>query len=363
MNIQDLPQRSPGTSAGVASLAPGARVKPGRIGACAQISPIAGVGRYQPRGIPPQANAGAPSSGGHRLKTIAVAVLAAVLVLVTGCDAGGREEQVGQDEGHRGGETQESSSVPKPENGDEAPELGDDGFVASAESSGGEVGAADRIEGVRFQIFDGYERLLIDFGRDGGSAGVPRWSVESPAEGGYVRVRFPGVTSTAITGEDLVGSVLNEMYVVRDRGGGLFADVFGLHEFRYRIRGFPESGRLAVDFRGVREELDLPPTTSDKAVVVQPREAEEVSSPLTVEGYSRVPGALTNVSLIDRDGDVIASTAVRAEGDAGTWRPYAATLEFSGHEGLATLRVGGMSPRVGPRGVTFEGAQTEVFLE
>ncbi len=360
MNIQDLPQRSPGTSAGVASLAPGARVKPGRIGACAQISPIAGVGRYQPRGIPPQANAGAPSSGGHRLKTIAVAVLAAVLVLVTGCDAGGREEQVGQDEGHRGGETQESSSVPKPENGDEAPELGDDGFVASAESSGGEAGTADRIEGVRFQIFDDYERLLIDFGgRDGEAAGVPRWFVESPAEGGYVRVRFPGVTSTAITGEDLVGSVLNEMYVVRDRGGGLFADVFGLHEFRYRIRGFPESGRLAVDFRGEREELDLPPTTSDKAVVVQPREAEEVSSPLTVEGYARLFEGRVTVSLLDREREVISTETVRANDWATAWGLFEATLEVPDYEGRATLRVGGESPRDG----SFVGTETEVFIE
>jgi hypothetical protein len=87
--------------------------------------------------------------------------------------------------------------------------------------SGGEAEVADRIEGVRFLVFDDYERLLIDFGRrDGRPARVPRWSVGSPPEGGYVLIRFPGVTSREITDEDFVSSVRDELYVVRDRAAG-----------------------------------------------------------------------------------------------------------------------------------------------
>ena len=282
----------------------------------------------------------------------------AVLVSVAGCDAGGGNA-TDQAEGPVGADAPGTTTAPEGGSGGEAPEPGDDGFVASGEKGGGEAGAADRIEGVRFQIFDDYERLLIDFGgRDGGAAGVPRWSVESSAEGGYVRVRFPGVTWTAITDKDFVGSVLDEFYVVRDSGGGLFADVFGLHAFRYRVTELPTSGRLAVDFRGVREEIGFPPTTGDGAVVLQPREAEEVVSPVAVRGYARPSGGQVTVSLLSRGRKILASKTVRA-GDRAVWGLFETTLGFSGYEGLATLRVGGRNPRDG----SFVGTETEIFLE
>ncbi len=293
--------------------------------------------------------------------TIAVGVLAAVFLLVAGCGAGGRGSTPERDEGSPLKDAPESSSVLEPRAGVEAARTeADSGFVAAKESSGGEAGATDRIEGVRFQIFDDYERLLVDFGRrDGEPAGVPRWSVESPAEGGYVRLHFPGVTSTTIADEDFVGSVLDELYVVRDRGGGLFADVFVMHAFRYRVTGFPESGRLAVDLRGVREGVKFPPTTGDKVVVLQPREAEEVGSPLTVEGYARLFEGQVTVSLLDRDREAISSKTVRANDWASAWGLFEAPLEYSGYEGLATLRVGGRSPKDG----SFLGTETEIFLE
>jgi hypothetical protein len=234
---------------------------------------------------------------------------------------------------------------------------------ASAEGGrwfGAEAGAADRIESVRFKVFNNYERLFIDFGRrDGRPAGVPRWSTESPPEGGYVRVRFPCVTATEITDEDFVGSVLDELYVVRDRGGRLFADAFAMRASRYRVSELPESERLAVDFRGVREELDLPPTTSDNVVVLQPREAEKVGSPLSVQGYARLFEGRVTISLLDRDRGVITSRTVRANDWTTAWGLFAAKLEYSGYEGLATLRVGSNSPRDG----SFVGTESEIFLE
>ncbi len=290
-----------------------------------------------------------------------MAVLAAVLVLVAGCGADGRGSAPERDEGSAVREASESSPVPEPHGEiDAARAEGSGGFVTAKESSGGEAGAADRIEGVRFQIFDGYERLLVDFGhRYGGTAGVPRWSVESPPEGGYVRLHFPGVTSTEIANEDFVGSILDELYVVRGRGGGLFVDVFAMHAFRYRVTELPESGRLAVDLRGLREELELPPTTADEVVVLQPREAEEVGSPLLVHGYARLFEGRVTVSLLGRDREVISSKTVRANDWTTAWGLFTATLEYSGYEGLARLRVGSSSPRDG----SFVGTETEVFLK
>lgn len=244
------------------------------------------------------------------------------------------------------------------ENGAE-PERGEGTFVASGEGSGGSAGAADRIEGVRFRIFEDHERLVIGFGESGGAAGVPRWSVERPEGGGYVRIRLPGVRSTRVAHESFVGSVLDEFYVVRDPGGGLFADVFALHAFRYRVTELPESGQLAVDLRGVREETGFPPTTGDGAVVLQPRKAEEVVSPLDVRGYARFIGGRITVSLLDRERDLLASKTVRASNRATAWAPFETRLGFSGYEGLATLRVGGRSPGDG----YFVGTETEVLLE
>ena len=184
--------------------------------------------------------------------------------------------------------------------------------------------------------------------------------------GGYVRVRLPGVSSTEIAGEDFVGSVVDGLYVIRDPGGGLFVDVFALRPFLYRVTELPGTGQLAVDFRPAEGGFRYPPVRGENAVVVQPREAEEVRSPLAVEGYSRLPGKRTTVSLLDREGAVISSTTVRADGgtgDGGAWNPYEATLTFSGYKGLATLRVGGANPRGGPRGITYEGAKAEIIIE
>ena len=333
-DIQDLLERSQLASADVPSFVPGANARSER----------------------------------HRLGTIAVGVLAAVLALVVGCGADGQGSAPGQAEGSSVKATQKGtseSSVPEVRGGIEAARTeGGGGFVSAKESSGGEAGAANRIERVRFQIFGDNERLLIDFGRrdgvrDGESAGVPRWSVESPTEGGYVRLRFPGVTSTEIADEDFVGSILNQLYVVRDRDGGLFADIFAVHAFRYRVTELAESGQLAVDLRGVPEGVELPPTTGDKVVVVQPREAEEVGSPLSVQGYARHFEGRVTVSLLDRERAIISSKTVRANDWANAWGLFEASLKYSGHEGLATLRVGSRSPKDG----SFEGTETEIFLE
>ncbi len=288
-----------------------------------------------------------------------MAALVAVLVSLAGCGSDGGDATGGSGR-PGGGDTPASSSAP--ETGEERSGSDDDagGFVASAESSGGEAGAADRIEDVRLRIFDGYERLLVDFGRrDGEAAGVPRWSVESASQGGYVRIRLPGVDSTAVTNKDLIGSVLADLYVIRDPDGGLFADVFASQEFRYRVTELPASGQLAIDLRGVREEIDFPPTTGDRVVMLQPREAEEVVSPLDVRGYARSFEGRVTVSLLARGRDVISSKTVRADDRAEAWGLFETTLGFSGYEGLATLRVGGRSPQDG----SFVGTETEVFLE
>ena len=64
-------------------------------------------------------------------------------------------------------------------------------------------------------------------------------------------------------------------------------------------------------------------------------------------------------TLRDRERDVLASKTVRINDWATAWDLFQTTLEFSGYEGLATLRVGGRSAKDG----SFVGTETEVFLE
>ena len=66
-----------------------------------------------------------------------------------------------------------------------------------------------------------------------------------------------------------------------------------------------------------------------------------------------------SVSLLDREREVLASKAVRANDWTSAWGLFEATLGFSGYEGIATLRVGSRSPKDG----SFVGTETEVFLE
>jgi hypothetical protein len=82
------------------------------------------------------------------------------LALAVACDAGG-EDFTKISGGPAGEDTQENNAVQETVvKYNAAPDKGEDSFVASGEGSGGEVGAADRIESTRFRIFDGYERLL-----------------------------------------------------------------------------------------------------------------------------------------------------------------------------------------------------------
>lgn len=47
-------------------------------------------------------------------------------------------------------------------------------FVAEPQASVGTAGAADRIRQIRFQTFDGFDRVYVGSGRDDAAAGVPR---------------------------------------------------------------------------------------------------------------------------------------------------------------------------------------------
>jgi len=224
--------------------------------------------------------------------------------------------------------------------------------------SGGSEGSADSIREVRFGEHEGYERAVIDFGLEGTPASrVPPWTLSSPTGEGYARITFPTVDATSVSDLTFGGSIMDNLYVVRAPGGGMFVDVFATGAFQYRVIELSDPGRLALDYRPASVDLSFPiPAQDEKTVLLQPREGEAITSPLRVAGYSRNPEASNTIILRDSSGNLLSRSTVLSNDWLETWGYFEASLEFPSFEGPATLLVGSESPRDG----SFEGVEVLV---
>ncbi len=290
---------------------------------------------------------------GLRARHVAVCMVVLLILLAAGCAQAGREEQgTGTGEDTSGGETRQEKTSEGGTETTEAP------FTAAPEMSGGSDGTADGIRELTFERREGYERVVIVFGSGGGLAsGVPSWSLSSPEGEGYVRIAFPDVEVTLDSDGGFGGSILDNSYVVRAPGGGLFVDLYATGAFQYRVTELSDPGRLVVDFRPASVDLSYPiPVQAQRTVVFEPRPREATTSPLTVSGYSRNPEASNTIMLVDADGSVLARSTVLSNDWLDTWGYFETTLELPAFKGTATLRVGAESARDG----SFEGAEVPV---
>ncbi|MBV9455603.1 MAG: Gmad2 immunoglobulin-like domain-containing protein [Rubrobacter sp.] len=231
-------------------------------------------------------------------------------------------------------------------------------FTATTEMNGGSQGAADSIQGVRFGQHEGYERAVIGFDSQGAPAPqVPLWTLSSPTGEGYARITFPGVDATAVTDGNLGGSILDNFYVVRAPGGGMFVDIFATGAFQYRVTEPSDPGRLVIDYRPANVDLSFPiPARGEKTILFQPRRGESITSPLRISGYSRNFEASNTITLMDSSGNVLSHSTVSSNDWTETWGYFEARLAFPIFHGQATLRVGSNSPRDG----SFEGVEVPV---
>lgn len=282
------------------------------------------------------------------------------ILLASGCAQGGPEEQgAGTGEGSSGGQTRQETTS---EGGTAAgKEIAEAPFTAASEMSGGSEGVADGIREVTFGRREGYERAVIVFGSGGGLApGVPAWSLSSPEGEGYARITFPDAEVTLDSDGGFGGSILDNFYVVRAPGGGLFVDLYATGAFQYRVTELSDPGRLVVDYRPASVDLSFPiPVQAQKTVVFEPRAGEAITSPLRVSGYSRNSEALNTIALVDASGDVLARSTALSNDWLDTWGYFETDLEFPVFEGTATLRVGGQSARDG----SFEGVELPVTYD
>jgi hypothetical protein len=282
-----------------------------------------------------------------------------MLILTTGCGQDNQEERGTETTGNSS-TTSESQARQETTSEEKRAGEGTTGapFTAVPEMSGGAEGVANDILGVRFERSEGYERAIIDFGSGGAPASrVPAWSLSSPTGEGYARITFPDIEATSVSDGSLGGFILDNFYVVRAPGGGMFVDLLATGAFQYRVTELSDPGRLLIDYRPADVELEFPlPAQAERTVLFEPRVGEAATNPLRISGYSRNFEASNTVMLRDSSGDVLLQTTVLSNDWLDAWGYFEASLEIPAFEGQAVLQVGTESPRDG----SFEGAEVPI---
>jgi immunoglobulin-like protein involved in spore germination len=234
-------------------------------------------------------------------------------------------------------------------------------FVANPEASGGSGDEADTMLAVRYGVHEDYERVVLDLGTDEEPAEtVPEWTLMSPTGDGLLRVTLPSVSATGVSDGRFGDNLLKSFYVVRAPEGGMFVDVLVRKAFRYRVLELSDPARLVVDFKPLDKPLDVAlPKAGGNTVLAQPRAGAQISTPLTVSGYSRNFEASNTVVLLNSQGEIVARQTVQSNDYIETWGYFEASLDLPPFSGRGTLRVGTESARDG----TFEGVEVPIHRE
>src|SRR5919107_3216408 len=246
-------------------------------------------------------------------------------------------------EGDLAGATNASSGVP---------------FVAKTQASGGSGYDADTVLAVRYEVYEDYERAVIDLGTGLEPAGpVPEWSLVSQEGNGLLRVSMPSATATCVSDGEFDDGLLESFHLVRAPEGGVFMDIFAREAFLYRVVELGDPARLVVDFKP-KGDLRVPlPAEGGDTVLVEPRPHASISDPLTVNGYSRNSEATNTITLIDSNGKVLVRKTVRSNEWNHSWGYFEATLDLPSLSGNGTLKVGTEDARDG----SFEGVEIPVW--
>jgi hypothetical protein len=248
-----------------------------------------------------------------------------------------------QIEGDLAGATDASSGVP---------------YIARTQTSGGSGYDADTVLAVRYEVYEDYERAVIDLGTGLEPSGpVPEWSLVSQEGNGVLRVSLPSASATCVSDGEFGDGLLESFHVVRAPEGGMFMDIFAREAFLYRVVELGDPARLVVDFKP-KGDLRVPlPAEGGDTVLVEPRPHASISDPLTVSGYSRNSEATNTITLIDSNGKVLVRRSVRSNEWNHSWGYFEATLDLPSLSGNGTLKVGTEDARDG----SFEGVEIPVW--
>jgi hypothetical protein len=294
-----------------------------------------------------------------------------LLTVFAACSNSGTVEQaVGASDPPSGGKPRSEVATSRTTSGaEEVPEVkvgetsspSGEPFVANPEASGGSDYEADTMLAIRYGVHEDYERVVLDLGTGEEPAGtVPEWTLMSPTGDGLLRVTLASVSATGVSDGRFGDNLLKSFYVVRAPEGGMFVDILARKAFRYRVLELSDPARLVVDFKPLDKPLDVAlPKAGDNTVLTQPRAGAQISTPLTVSGYSRNFEASNTVVLSNSQGEIVARQTVQSNEYIETWGYFETTLDLPPFSGRGTLRVGTESARDG----TFEGVEIPIHRE
>jgi hypothetical protein len=212
-----------------------------------------------------------------------------------------------------------------------------------------EPGDAHRIGRIRWEPYEGCERLVIDLqtgvGEPASRAGELRGEVLRDL--GVLRLTLPGIESVAPEATDarLEGTLARAAYVVREPAGRwIHVDVHLGEPAEGHVTTLDDPARIVVDLRPGGPPLRAPAPTGARVVVLEPRQGS-ASYPLTVAGYARTFEANV-VARLEQDGNEVAEDFTTATDWVEAWGHFSLTFD-GGPGGAVVVHVGEYSARDG----------------
>ncbi|MCY4437168.1 MAG: Gmad2 immunoglobulin-like domain-containing protein [Chloroflexi bacterium] len=268
-----------------------------------------------------------------RLRWIAGIMALSLALLLSACGATESTEELQSDETSAAGaatpaaQTATKSTAP-----------------ATTTAESGEAVTPDaRIAGIRFGQHPEFDRLVIDFAIDQGSANaVPHWLIEKAPGEGVLRIHLPTVTETAFTDAQVADKLdwFTHVYVVRAPDGSLFVDVFIPAEYQVRVQEVRDPLRLVIDVAPGGDDTHILPATAKNTVLITPRPGATLQGTVTVSGYSRNFEANNVIILQDSAGKEIDRAIVTSTDYIEAWGYFSKELEIPAGTGTGTLLVG-----------------------
>jgi hypothetical protein len=188
------------------------------------------------------------------------------------------------------------------------------------------------------------EQVRLGFATAEGAPAVtpPEVEVRFLRWAGVVRLEFGAAVTAAVVAEQIVDTeLIDRIYTVTEADGTMFVDVH-LREPAF-VRAFTSSGPAAivVDIAPGGRRYPVPAVRLEDLVVIAPDPAA-TTYPLTVTGYTLLPGDTIEGVLRSPDGTTVVGGAVVGIHDF-TWGGFAMVFP-NGPPGDVSIRIGDAAP-------------------
>jgi hypothetical protein len=221
-----------------------------------------------------------------------------------------------------------------------------------------EPGDATRLGAIRWEDYEGCERLVMDLVTDDDAPADRPGAVTAEVlrDLGVVRISLRDVewVDTAATDATFDGPLARAAYAVfSHEGRWVYVDVHLADAAEAHVSTLEDPARVVVDLRPGGGAVPAPAPAANRVVVLEPRPGA-ASYPLTVTGYARMFEANVVVRL-ERDGQDVYEDFTTATAWVDAWGHYSFTIP-DGPTGRVTLHVGEHSAKDG----TWEGVAVEL---